>query len=245
MKELLDADLGTPPLSTVDVERVIRRVKRKRVIFRGVVASVGVFAVVLGIGLSARPVEVVPAALPAPPSPSSAAAFPELSAKRLREAMGAAMESAAPGTQWVYMVDVPGELALPDGLPQVREGKGSTDFSARSGLQNAVGKGGFYLSVYPTNCPLTSGPTACHTVVTCERIYAECAVEGDLTVWTDKPSKGYVFYGAQIRVTPDYYLSVLLVNYFGGDGSKVSATTPVLTREQTALLVKEIARALR
>ena len=49
-----------------------------------------------------------------------------------------------------------------------------------------------------------------------------------------KHGKQYRFYSVQVELPQGYYLRLLAVNYFGGDGSGVTSKTPLLTKADSA-----------
>jgi hypothetical protein len=264
-QQMFDEHIGTPPPSTVDVDRIIHRQRRndtlRRLTAGGSAAAATVLAIVVGVALTGggRPDPATPAAVIAPTaaasaSPSAAGIRLEVgdpqamqrTQEKLRVALETAASNAAPGVTWIYMPDVPGEKPLPDGHPAMWTERNPVGFAARSGVTRSASKGGFYLWLRPAGCTGGRNPV----VVACPDKSTEGTTSTtpaglEVTETTEKsPAKGgkqYVFYGVQVKLRPDYYLSVLAVNYFGGDGSAVVAKTPVLTQAELKAVASAIA----
>lgn len=268
-QQILDQLIGPAPASTVDVDRVIRRTRRRRFTRRlaagGSAAVAVVLAVGLGVSLAGGPRQPAPevAAQPsgevtpssATPSGSAAGAVETDTEQgrlrtldRLRAALEAARAAHAPATAWIYMPDVPGETRTPDGQVKMwltgDDNRGQISFQGRSGITDGDRKGGFYLSLRPA---------ACHAALSCSPLY-ECAAPIHecsqsrtpsglkLVHWVDKPGRGWQFYGVDIALRDgEYALRLQAVNYFGGDGSKPVAPAPVLTRAQLDAMATGIA----
>ncbi|SCF43708.1 hypothetical protein [Micromonospora mirobrigensis] len=190
-QQVFDEFIGTPPPSTVDVDRIIERQRRGSLLRRaagagsalavaGVAVSVGV---ALGGGAGPRPAP--PAAAPtvpvsAVPSASASAAGLRLDPSSpqaiqrtldgLRVALEEAVAGAAPDVRWIYMPDVPGEKRLPDGHPAMRAERDPVGFVARSGLARRGGKAGLYMWVRPSGCgsPGATGSTSCSPPIECD-----------------------------------------------------------------------------
>ncbi|MEV6969287.1 hypothetical protein AB0M47_29670 [Hamadaea sp. NPDC051192] len=270
-QQLFDQRLGTPPPSTIDLDDIIARQRRRSVWRRtaaiGSSAFASVAAVTIAVSLAAGPGPgrspsplVAEASSVASSASSSAAAVAvrvdtagqrQQTLDALQAALESGLASTAPGVTWVYMPDVPGEQPGPDGHPQMHASASPpVSFSARSGLAYGSARGGFYVRLAEPDCAANqTGVRACTPLVECDAAKAECAktqtASGlQLTTWTERPVSGgqhYVFYGAEVVTRSGYALHVLAVNYFGGDQASVSAPVPVLTKAQLAALTTNVA----
>ncbi|MEV6301926.1 hypothetical protein AB0M02_21110 [Actinoplanes sp. NPDC051861] len=255
-QEMLDRMIGAAPPSTVDVDEVIGRTRRRQRFRRaatgGVAAAVAAFAVLVAVNLAGRPPRPVPVVqVPAAPSASSGPLIevdtPAGRARtlaRLGTVLEAAVESHAPGTRWIYMPDVPGEKRLPDGHPAMWVTEDPVSFQARSGITGGGRKGGFYLSLRAAGC---AAMTSCSPLYECDGTVPVCEstrISSGLTLvhYVDKPGKSRVFYGTDVELRGGKYaLRMLAVNYFGGDGAPAVAPVPVLTRDQLDAVAAEVA----
>jgi hypothetical protein len=231
--DLLDDLVGTPPPSTVDVDRIIARERRARrwrwAASGGSAAAAVVLAIVAGqLAGGSRPV--------APPAPALPAAAPApLTPARLGAILEAATAKYAPDAKWIYMPDVPGEKPTPDGHPVMSGTSDPVTFGGRSGITANGRKGGFYLRLGPRVAPAGY----------CDQILGECepvTTPGGLPAahWVDRPDDKYVFYGMDVAL-PDWTLTIQAVNYFGGDASPASAPVPPLTSAQVDAITGEVA----
>ncbi|KUL33042.1 hypothetical protein [Actinoplanes awajinensis] len=257
-QEMLDRLIGAAPPSTVDIDTVITRVRRRRRFQRlAATGSAGVavvLAALVGVSLTGgppRPVTPQPAAPPVatPVTPSGVrhtavsafaveagtAAGQQRTLSRLRVALEKATAEHAPGTRWIYMPDSPGEKRTPDGHPAMWLNRDPVSFEARSGLTAGGRKGGFYLSIRPATC---AAGESCSPLAECDRTIPDCAVTRTdiglaLVHWREQPGNGWNFYGADVLLRGGRYaMRLQAVNYFGGDGSPPVASVPVLTRAQ-------------
>ncbi|BCY10536.1 hypothetical protein [Actinoplanes sp. L3-i22] len=261
-QEMLDRLIGAAPPSTVDLDAVIVRTRRKQRFRRAAAsgaAALAVVAVVAGVTLTgggehrADPVVQPPAATPSPAAPVSlieedTPAGRERTLGRLRVALEAATEKHAAGTKWIYMPDVPGEKRDPDGHPRMWLDKDPVSFEGRSGITGQGRKGGLYVSLRPAGC---SGGRSCRPLYECAGAgvpVCSATRTGDgltLVHYVDEPGKGWVFYGADVLLRDgEHALALSAVNYFGGDGSPAVAPVPVLTRAQVDAIATDVALAL-
>ncbi|WP_433344407.1 hypothetical protein [Micromonospora sp. CA-111912] len=97
-----------------------------------------------------------------------------------------------------------------------------------------------------------SGPRVCANVLECDHgmkagtCQASTTAEGLEVVETTETSpakngKQYRFYQVQVKLPQGYYLRLLAVNYFGGDGSGVTNKTPLLTKAELRTAATAIA----
>jgi len=264
-QQFFDERLGVPPVSTIDLDDIIvrqrRRSVRRRTAAIGSAALASVAAVAVAISLAAGPGPGrSPAPLMAGASASSTGTFairvdtPEQRQQtldQLQAALENALSSVAPGVNWVYMPDVPGEQPGPDGHPQMHvSASPPVGFSARSGLATQGVKGGFFLRLAKPGCvDKGTGVSVCNPLTECDKSKVDCnqtqtAGGLRLTTWTERTTQGgqhYVFYGAEVVTRTGHALNVQAVNYFGGDAFPVSAPAPVLTPSQVAALVTDVA----
>lgn len=261
-QEILDRLIGAAPPSTVDLDAVIARSRRKQRVRRAAVsgsAGVAVVAAVLaGLTLGGgTPTPRTAAAVPSPvpsasPSETRAATSPMYplyslrnesragqaeSLRHLRERLELALKGQAPTAKWIYMPDVPGEKRTPDGHPVMSLGKDPITYEARSGITLDGVKGGLYVSIRPVGSPSHDcddiGPKCTTTVLNNGRKVVE---------YVDEPGQGWVFYGAEVVLSGEKHsLRMLAVNYFGGDGSPAVAPAPVLTQEQLRIMTLSVA----
>jgi hypothetical protein len=253
-QEMLDRMIGQPPRSTVDLDRIITRQRRRVRLGRvaaGGSAAVAVVAVI-AFGMNVAGHNTVPPPQPlasVPPSVVPSATGIQLredqaTLDQLQTALEKATKRYAPGVAWIYMPDVPGEKPLPDGHPKMWMNRDPLTFEGRSGVVAGGKKGGFYLSVRPTG---TQPDGTIFPGQECDRLLASCETASTstglpMTHWVDKPSKKYVFYGTRITVAGGRWsVTLQAVNYFGGDGSAVSTKTPVLTLNQLDAITANIA----
>ena len=263
-QETLDTLIGTPPPSTVDVDRIVVRQRRRqrwrRVAASGSAAVAVVVAVAVGLSLTGGPRQRPVAATSAPAQPvgtpgatagapgfvleTGTAAGRQRTVDRLRAALEAATAKHAAGAEWIYMPDVPGERRTPDGRPVLRATGDPVTFEGRSGIVAGGRRGGFYLSVRPEGCQPNG---VCFATRECDRMLASCAslrTPGGLPAihWVDRPNGKYVFYGVHVTLRDgEHALTLQAVNYFGGDASPVSAAVPALTRNQLDAIAAGIA----
>jgi hypothetical protein len=179
-RQIFDEHIGTPPPSTVDVDRIIQHQRRGSLLRRmagggSALAATGL-AISVGIALSGgarsqpRPPSVAPAvsasavasASPAAPAPGLRLETSDPEAiqhtlDRLRVALETAVAGAAPDVRWIYMPDVPGEKRLPDGHPAMYAERDPVGFAARSGVARHGEKGGLYMWVRPDTCSSPGG----------------------------------------------------------------------------------------
>jgi hypothetical protein len=267
-QEFLDERIGTPPPAGIDVDQIIARQRRRGVVrWSGSIGAVAAAAAALVVAMNlmgaAGPRQAAPAAPSPSPTPSATPTGVRIAVDTpdaiehtkawLRTALEQAVAAHAPQVSWIYMPDVPGETPLADGHPSMWVTKDPVAFSGRSGITDATTKGGFYLWLRPAGCRSAGGPQVCYTGRSCgdeKGGMSGCAAaktpDGlEVVSWTEKypasSSKQYVFYSVQVKLRPDYYLTVLVVNYFGGDASPVSAKLPVLTQAQLQSIAGEIA----
>jgi hypothetical protein len=262
-QDILDQLLGAAPPSTVDIDGVVRRTRRRRRIRHlaagGSTAVAVATAVMVGAGLLPGP---GPAPAPAPPA---AVASPSLSPSpsafrlqsgtpagqqrildRLRTVLEQAATEHAPDVRWIYMPDVPGEKRTPDGHPVMFALDDST-FRARSGVTADGRKGGFYLSLRDLGCE--SGQS-CEPLYECAPPIADCQTTRTasglrLIRYVDKPGQGHHFYGVDVELADrKHAVHLSAVNYFGGDGSAPSAPAPVFTRAQLDAIATDIAEKI-
>jgi hypothetical protein len=253
-QQMLDELVGTPPRSTVDVDRIIARQRRRarlRRVAAGGSAAVAV-ALAISVGVSAaggRPPEAptLPVAAPSPAGfivRDGTKADQQNTLTWLRTTLEQATAEYAPDAKWIYMPDVPGEKPGPDGHPKMWTNHDPVTFEARSGLIAAGHKGGFYLSVHPTGC--VAGQS-CMPTASCADAPPDCAgatTPGGLRAirWVDKPGRKWLFYGTTISLRGGKWtLVVQAVNYFGGDGSPAAAPVPPLTRDQVDAIAGHLA----
>jgi len=273
-RAILDEHIGTSPPSTVDVDRIIRRERRGRLMRRigvgGAAAVMTALAITAGVALTggpywapaSKPGNVASAASPqASVSPSPAGShIPAGDAQailatraRLQTALEQALIDVAPDAGWIYMPDVPGETPLPDGHPKVWVENGArVGFAARAGLSRHGAKAGFYLWLRPAGCFSSDGRSICSLELKCR----DGDKPADCTSWTTpgglpvvettetsaaKGGKQYRFYNVQVLLPNDYRLTLLAVNYFGGDGSPVSSQTPLLSKTELKAMALVIA----
>ncbi|GIJ28786.1 hypothetical protein Vqi01_39480 [Micromonospora qiuiae] len=193
-QQIFDEHIGTPPPSTVDVDRIIQRERRGSLLrsmagggfalaATGLAISVGV-ALSGGAGPQPGPPVAAPAVAAASPSaPASGLRLdtsdPEAiqqTLDRLRVALETAVAGAAPDLRWIYMPDVPGEKRLPDGHPAMYAERDPVGWAARSGVARHGKKAGFYMWVRPDTCDSQggagldsgSGPHVCAPVIECD-----------------------------------------------------------------------------
>ena len=224
----------------------------------GLAISVGV---ALSGGAGAQPGPSVAAPAVASASPSAAASGLRLDASdpeavqqtldRLRVALETAVAGATPDVRWIYMPDVPGEKRLPDGHPAMYAESDPVGWAARSGVARDGRKAGLYMWIRPDTCGSLdgvgldpdSGPQVCSPALECEdgmkagTCRTSTTAEGLEVVETTETSpakngKQYRFYRVQVELPQGYYLRLLAVNYFGGDGSGVTSKTPLLTKAE-------------
>ncbi|MFU8875014.1 hypothetical protein [Micromonospora sp. SL4-19] len=273
-QQIFDEHIGTAPPSTVDVDRIIQRQRRRRLLRQmagggsGLVATG--LAISVGVALSggARRQPGPPVAAPAVSASAVPSASPSAPASglrldtsdpkaiqqtlsQLRVALETAVAGAAPDVRWIYMPDVPGEKRLPDGHPAMYAERDPVGWAARSGVARHGDKAGLYMWIRPGTCSSQggagpdpdSGPRVCSNVFECDHgmkagtCQASTTAEGLEVVETTETSpakngKQYRFYQVQVKLPQDYYLRLLAVNYFGGDGSGVTSDTPLLTRAE-------------
>ncbi|MEV0156287.1 hypothetical protein AB0H57_21515 [Micromonospora sp. NPDC050686] len=179
---------------------------------------------------------------------------------RLRVALETAVAGAAPDVRWIYMPDVPGEKRLPDGHPAMYAERDPVGLAARSGVARHGEKAGLFMWVRPDTCSSQggagldpdSGPRVCSLVLECDHgmkagtCQASTTTEGLEVVETTETSpakngKQYRFYQVQVKLPQGYYLRLLAVNYFGGDGSGVVSETPLLTKAELRTAATAIA----
>lgn len=260
-QEILDELIGAPPPSTVDVDAVIARQRRRQRLHRlaasGSAAAGVVLAVILGAGVTGGP---PPHKTPQPPATApSATGFPlepdtkagrERTQDRLRAALEAALTEHAPGAKWIYMPDVPGEKRTPDGHLTMWITEDPVYFEGRSGISAGGGKGGFYLSVRPAEC---EPGLSCSAALTCDDLSSGCSearTPGGLDVvrWVEKSPGGdqpYLSYGVQVMLRGGTHtLTLRAVNVFGGDASPVRAPAPALTRTQLERMAADVAERI-
>ncbi|WP_433788844.1 hypothetical protein [Actinoplanes sp. CA-252034] len=256
---MLDQLIGAAPASTVDVDAVVRRTRRRRRVRHlaagGSTAVAVIAAVAVGAGLlpGAGP-EPEPA--PAPPAAAASPSAPALQAgtaagrqqilDRLQTVLERAAAEHAPAVRWIYMPDVPGEKRTPDGHP-VMFALNDETFRARSGVTAGGRKGGFYLSLRAVSCP---GGETCQPFYECNQAVAGCEAARSpsglrLVRYVEKPGPGWLFYGVDVEL-PDRKHAVQLSapNYFGGDGSAPSAPAPVFTRAQLEAIAIDVAEQM-
>lgn len=277
-QQILDELIGDPPRSSVDLDAIIKRQRRRRqglhLATGGLGAAGVVLAVFLGVSLAVGgQVTVRPAATPEPstqqsrrqmekpPAGPTTGGFPlqvgseagrQETVNQLRTAWEQATATYAAGATWIYMPDVPGEARTPDGHPRMWVAKDPVTFEGRSGITAQSRKGGFYLSVRPATC---EAGLSCSPVYACDGTFPQCTTSRtpgglDVVQWSEKPpasrGKTYVFYGVQVKLRGGAWtLTLQAVNYFGGDGSPVSAPAPVLTRTQLASIAAGVAEQIR
>jgi hypothetical protein len=243
-QQTLDQLIGSPPPSTVDVDAIVGQQQRRRRWRRITASAAAVAVVIIGVSLISTP-RTKPPALPPAASPSVDQGL-KIGADRqrtltwLRTTLEKSTAEVAPDAKWIYMPDVPGEKRTPDGHPRMWSTTDPIGYGGRSGLTANGRKGGFYLSVHPADCPPGKNCAACDpTLDSCQ----PTTTPGGLQAfrWTDKPDHKYLFYGVQVMLRGGWTLSVQAVNYFGGDGSPVSAPTPALTRTQLDSIAAGIA----
>ncbi|WBB69164.1 hypothetical protein [Micromonospora sp. WMMD812] len=281
-QQIFDEHIGTAPPSTVDVDRIIQRQRRRSLVRRmagggSAFAATGL-AIAVGIALSggAQPEPGPPVTAPAVSASAGASASPsaptsglrldtsdpkaiQQTLDQLRVALETAVAGAAPDVRWIYMPDVPGEKRLPDGHPAMYAERDPVGLAARSGVARQGKKAGLYMWVRPDTCSSPgsagpdsdSGPRVCSLVFGCDPMkpstcQASTTPEGLEVVETTETSpakngKQYRFYQVQVKLPQGYYLRLLAVNYFGGDGSGVTSDTPLLTKAELRTAATAIA----
>ncbi|MFC4068561.1 hypothetical protein [Actinoplanes subglobosus] len=262
-QDLLDQLIGAAPPSTVDVERVVRRTRRRRRLRHLAVGGSTAVAVVATIAVAAsllpgpEPVPAPPAAaaspsVPVSPSPSVMAleSATEAGRQRILDRLRTVLEQSAaehaPGVRWIYMPDEPGEKRVPDGHP-VMFALDDDTFRARSGVTADGRKGGFYLSLRATGC---AAGQSCEPFYECAPPIVDCretrtASGLRLVRYVDEPGKGWRFYGVDVELADrKHAVRLSAVNYFGGDGSEPSAPAPVFTRTQLDAIATAIAETI-
>ena len=269
-QQILDDLIGAPPPSTVDVDAIIVRQRRRQRVQRlaagGSAAAGVVLAVVLAFGMAGgprRPDGTPPATTPPGPSPSATPvatgfrletgtkAGRERTLQRLRLALESALAEHAPRAKWIYMPDVPGEKRTPDGRPTMWISENPVFFEGRSGISADRVKGGFYLRVRPTECQIG---LSCSQAVTCDDISSGCSegrTPGGLAVvrWTETSDTGsgppYKSYNVQVVLRGGAYTATLeSVNVFGGDSSPIRASAPPLTRTELERMAADVAERI-
>lgn len=265
-QQIFDELIGAPPPSTVDVDAIVVRQRRRRRVRRfaasGSAAAGVALAVVLGVTLGGGPHRQSgpPPAATTNPSPSAGttgfALEPGTPAgrERTKDRLGAALEAAltehAPRAEWIYMPDVPGEERTPDGHPTMWVTEAPVFFEGRSGISADGEKGGFYLSVRPSEC---EPGLSCSAALTCDDLSSGCSqarTPGGLDVvrWVEESPGGdqpYVSYGVQVMLRGGTYtLTLRAVNVFGGDASPIRAPAPALTRTQLEKMAADVAERI-
>jgi hypothetical protein len=266
-QKMIDDLIGAVPPSTIDLDRIIRRVSRRRRFGASAAGAGGALVVAATMMVSGvlsggdrltveAPTSSTVILTPTPTRFRIDTADPEETLANLQAAWEAALAAVAPDVAFVYMPDVPGEPPGPDAPSMhfssgpgviIMEGRppqrlpGPAVFHGRAGISRDGHRAGLFLSL--RSCE----PDACQTPPSCASHTAgECAtttISGRAVVeFTERWPDDYLFYGTSIRLgAANYDLGILAVNYFGGDGTPPTMPAPLLTRSELSAIVSAIA----
>jgi len=241
-QDLLDGEMGTPPPSTVDIDRVIVR-QRRRVVLRqaGLFGSVGAMTLAIGLvlivlrGAGGDPNQIGNPGPPAttPPTPRAA------EASRLTAELTRLLTAALPGAEFLPPEPGSGEPVEPtEALVFVDE---ETYFLAAARIRDAKGTGTITVTVGKEDTQFRS-ERACSTDPAPQDMRVNCevrpGVDGAKTEVVDNSSKysDYAFHRAQIIRADGNGVSVTISN--ATQNQEVIRPGVQLTVEQTVTLAE-------
>jgi hypothetical protein len=252
-QDVLDDEVGTPPPSTVDVDAVIAR-QRRRVRYQraGAVVSVGAMTAAAALGVAAL--------LPRPGAPAQVGATgrptgPSASASSTGSAPGSARKQEAARLtgelQQIMTRTLPTARFVPTsvgGSPPTAAlefaDKGD-HFAAAAAVNDSSGTGGLYVSVGKEDTEFRHD-RACSQVPPPADVRIDCAVrpgpDGAIVMVLSATMGSFKRYLVEI-IRPDGNSVSVEVSNGAGDPYVAQRPTPPLSQEQTVTLAEEPALA--
>ena len=268
--QLFDEVVGELPMSTVDVDGIVQKEKRRGATRRvaGLAAAVVALSVTTTLGLTmtgGTGASSPPSAAGGASGATSAAPDTRFAlvadskesaaatAKRLSEALDAAFKKEAPGAKWIFEPGVAGETG-PNTPPQlsyktVQRPKSVDLFAGGSGVLNNGNKGYLFLQIGPTDLKSEDGKVLRFSmecspkVPKCVRGTAPNGAETRLS--TIDYGDGMLSYYATVTLPDQRALTIYAGNEFGPDGSPAAQREMPLTDDQTLAMAIDVASQVK
>jgi len=269
--QLFDEVVGELPTSTVDVDGIVRREKRRGATRRvaGLATAVVALSVTTALGLTMTG----GTGASSPPSAAGGAsggatsAAPDTrfalvadskesaaaTAKRLSYALDAAFRKEAPGAKWIFEPGVPGETG-PSSPPKLsyktlQKPRSVDIFAGDSGVLNKGNKGSLFLQTSPTVIKDEKGEV--------HRYSMECSPKAPKCVEGTAPNgaktrlstfdygDGIFSYNADVILPDERVLAIQSSNDFGPDGSPAAQRAMPLTGDQVLAIAIDVASQIK